>query len=183
MAGFVLANGSMSSNTSGEGEIRKRIVEADLVDCMVALPPQLFYNSGIPACLWFISRDRKNQVFRNRQNEVLFIDARKMGVMVDRTHRELTDNELERIATVYHCWRSEEREYEDLRGFCKSASIGDIKNHNYVLAPGRYVGTEIIVDDDETFEEKMTLLLDTLKTQFKEGQKLEELIRTNLKMS
>jgi type I restriction enzyme M protein len=183
MAGFVLANGSMSSNASGEGEIRKKIVEADLVDCMVALPPQLFYNTTIPACLWFISRDRKNQAFRKRQKEILFIDARKMGVMVDRTHRELTDDEIKRIATVYHGWRSEQGEYEDLRGFCKSATVDDIKKHSYILAPGRYVGTELIVEDTELFEERMTLLLDKLDMQFKEGQKLEELIRANFEMS
>jgi Type I restriction-modification system methyltransferase subunit len=158
IAGFVLANGSMSSNTSGEGEIRKNIIEQDLVDCMIALPGQLFYNTGIPACLWFIARDKQNSGFRDRRGEVLFIDARNMGVLRDRTHRELTDEEIQRIADTYHAWRGEKiesGEYEDIPGFCKAAILDEIKKHDYILTPGRYVGFEETEDDDEEFEEKM----------------------------
>jgi len=145
LAGFVLANGSMSSNQSGEGEIRKNIIEADLVDCMMALPGQLFYSTQIPACLWFLARDKKNSRFRDRRGEVLFIDARKMGRMVDRTHRELTDEDIARIAGTYHTWRSDkgpDKKYADVPGFCKAAPLEEIRKHGYVLTPGRYVGAE-----------------------------------------
>jgi len=154
MAGFVLANGSMSSNQSGEGEIRKNIVEADLVDCMVALPPQLFYSTQIPACLWFIARDKKRgrglggKPLRDRSGEVLFIDARRMGVMVDRTHRELTEEDIRKIADTYHAWRGDgPGEYQDVPGFCKSAPLEEIRKHGYVLTPGRYVGVPPQEDD------------------------------------
>ncbi len=147
IAGFVLANGSMSSNTSGEGEIRKRIVEADLVDCMVALPSQLFYNTMIPACLWFTARDKENHKFRDRRGEVLFIDARKMGVMVDRRHRELTDEEIQKISSTYHAWRGEGGKYEDVPGFCKAVKLDEIRKHGHILTPGRYVGAEEIEND------------------------------------
>ncbi|TAK36960.1 MAG: SAM-dependent DNA methyltransferase [Chloroflexota bacterium] len=155
LAGFVLANGSMSSNQSGEGEIRKAIVEADLVDCMVALPGQLFFSTQIPVCLWFLARD-KNGRFRDRRSETLFIDARKMGVLVDRVHRELTDEEIGSIAGTYHAWRgdADAAEYVDLPGFCKSAQLDEIRNHGHVLTPGRYVGTEAVDDDGEPFEKK-----------------------------
>ncbi len=155
IAGFVLANGSMSSNTSGEGEIRKNIVEADLVDCMVALPSQLFYNTMIPACLWFVARDKKNHKFRDRRGEVLFIDARKMGVLVDRRHRELTDDEVQKIASTYHAWRGEGGKYEDVAGFCSAVKLDEIKTHRHILTPGRYVGAEEVEDDGEPFEEKI----------------------------
>ncbi len=137
VAGFVLANGSMSSNQSGEGEIRKNIIEADLVDCMVALPGQLFYSTQIPACLWFLAKDKRNGRFRDRSGQVLFIDARRLGVMVDRTHRELTDDEIARIARSYHAWRGEPGagEYRDVPGFCKSATLEEIREHSYVLTP------------------------------------------------
>ena len=160
IAGFVLANGSMSSNQSGEGEIRKNIIEADLVDCMIALPGQLFYSTQIPACLWFLARDKKNGRFRDRRGQMLFIDTRKMGRMVDRTHRELTDEDIARIAGTYHAWRGEKEagKYEDVAGFCKSATLDEIRKHGHVLTPGRYVGAEAQEDDGEPFEEKMKRL-------------------------
>ena len=183
IAGFVLANGSMSSNQSGEGEIRKNIVDADLVDCMVALPGQLFYNTQIPACLWFLARNKKGGKFRNRSGETLFIDARKLGVLIDRVHRELTKDEIARIAQTYHAWRGEKGagEYEDVPGFCKSAKGEEIKAHGYVLTPGRYVGAEEIEEDDEPFSEKMGRLTAKLEEQFSQSAKLEAEIRDNLK--
>ena len=182
IAGFVLANGSMSSMTSGEGEIRKNIVEDDLVDCMIALPSQLFYNTMIPACLWFVARDKSNGKFRNRKGEVLFIDARKMGKMVDRRHRELTDEEIKKIASTYHAWRGEGGEYKDIPGFCKSATIEEIRKHNHILTPGRYVGFEEEEEDDEPFDEKMKRLTSELAQQFQKSRELEEEIRKNLKV-
>lgn len=181
ITGFVLANGSMSSNTSNEGEIRKNIIEADLVDCMIALPSQLFYNVMIPACLWFIARDKKNHKFRNRQGETLFIDARNMGVMIDRRHRELTDEEINKIASTYHSWRGEGGKYEDIKGFCKSAKLDEIQKNGYILTPGRYVGTEEVEEDKELFEEKMKKLTLELADQFKKSKELEEEIKKNLK--
>ena len=180
IAGFVLANGSMSSMTSGEGEIRKNIVEDDLVDCMIALPSQLFYNTMIPACLWFVARDKSNGKFRNRKGEVLFIDARKMGKMVDRRHRELTDEEIKKIASTYHAWRGEDGEYKDIPGFCKSATIEEIRKHNHILTPGRYVGFEEEEEDDEPFDEKMKRLTNELAQQFQKSRELEEEIKKNL---
>ncbi|MGE5554277.1 MAG: type I restriction-modification system subunit M [Betaproteobacteria bacterium] len=182
VAGFVLANGSMSSNQSGEGEIRKAIIEADLVDCMVALPDKLFYSTQIPACLWFLARDKKNHRFRDRRGQVLFIDARKLGRMVDRTHRELTDEDIARIANTYHAWRGEKEagEYQDVRGFCKSATIEEIRHHGYVLTPGRYVGVEVREDDDEPFEEKMRRLVAQWREQQAEARRLDEAIKRNL---
>ena len=179
-AGFVLANGSMSSNTSGEGEIRKKIVQADIVDCMVALPSQLFYNTMIPACLWFISRDKSNHKFRNRKGEILFIDARKMGAMIDRRHRELTEEDVAKIASVYHAWRGEAGKYEDVLGFCKSVKMDEIEKHGFILTPGRYVGAEEEEEDEELFEEKMKRLTSQLGEQMKEGQKLDAEIKKNL---
>lgn len=182
IAGFVLANGSMSSNQSGEGEIRKNILEADLVDCMVALPGQLFFSTQIPACLWFLARDRSNGKFRDRRKETLFIDARKLGVLVDRTHRELTEEEIEQIAGTYHAWRGDAGAgtYEDIPGFCKSASMDEIRKHGYVLTPGRYVGAEDALEDGEPFSEKMTRLTKKLSEQMAESERLDEEIRKNL---
>jgi type I restriction enzyme M protein len=183
MAGFVLANGSMSSNQSGEGEIRKNIIEADLVDCMVALPGQLFYSTQIPACLWFIARDRKNSRFRDRRGQILFIDARKMGTMVDRVHRELTDEEIQKIAETYHSWRGDKdckATYSDIPGFCYSASIDEVRKNDYILTPGRYVGAPEVEDDGEPFEEKMARLTAQLKEQMAEAARLDELIWANL---
>ena len=197
IAGFVLANGSMSSGQSGEGEIRKNLIEADLVDCMVALPGQLFYSTQIPACLWFLARDRKDGKFRNRRGEVLFIDARKLGRMVDRTHRELTDEDLTRIANTYHTWRNSfpspkspspltgegrgEGAYVDIPGFCKSATLEEVRKHGHVLTPGRYVGAEAQEEDEEPFEDKMKRLVAQLREQQAEAAKLDEAITTNLK--
>ncbi|MEG5054936.1 MULTISPECIES: class I SAM-dependent DNA methyltransferase [unclassified Microcoleus] len=190
IAGFVLANGSMSSTQSGEGEIRKAIVEADLVDCMIALPGQLFYTTQIPACLWFVTRNKKGVVgakgftaLRDRRDETLFIDVRKLGYLVDRTHRELTEEEIARIAASYHAWRGEPGAgtYQDVPGFCKSATLTEIKSHGYVLTPGRYVGAEEAEDDDEPFDEKMQRLTQKLEKQFKESARLEKAIRDNFR--
>ncbi|GAB6181743.1 class I SAM-dependent DNA methyltransferase [Desulfotomaculum defluvii] len=182
IAGFVLANGSMSSNTSGEGEIRKNLVEADRVDCMVAMPGQLFYTTGIPVCLWFVTRNKIQPGGRDRRGQVLFIDARKLGVMVDRTHRELTDEEIQRIADTYYAWRGAPSRgtYEDIAGFCKSATIEEIREYDYVLTPGRYVGIEEVEEDGEPFEEKMARLTEQLAEQFAKSRELEQEIRQRL---
>jgi type I restriction enzyme M protein len=192
LAGFVLANGSMSSNQSGEGEIRKAIIEADLVDCMVALPGQLFYSTQIPVCLWFITRNKKNGRFRDRRGETLFIDARKMGTMVDRVHKELTDEDVAKLAGTYHAWRGDQitpsplagegrgEGYKDIPGFCKAAKLEEIRKHGHVLTPGRYVGAEAVEDDGEPFEEKMKRLTAQLATQFTQSDELEKRIKKNL---
>ena len=187
LAGFVLANGSMSSNQSGEGEIRKAIIEADLVDCMVALPGQLFYSTQIPVCLWFLARNKKNgpsgRPARDRRGETLFIDARKLGSMVDRTHRELTDDDLAKIAGTYHAWRGDKDagKYADVSGFCMTAKLADIRKHGHVLTPGRYVGAEAVEADGEPFEEKMRRLTATLTEQQAEAAKLDAAIAANLR--
>ncbi len=183
LAGFVLANGSMSSNQSGEGDIRRSLIEGDLVDCMVALPGQLFYSTQIPACLWFLARDKKNHKFRERRGHILFIDARKLAQLVDRTHRELTGEEVARIARTYHAWRGEKDagKYEDIPGFCKSAPMEEIRKHGHVLTPGRYVGAEAQEDDGEPFEEKMKRLVSQLRGQQAEAVKLDAAIAANLK--
>jgi len=186
ITGFVLANGSMSSNQSGEGDIRKNIVEADLVDCMVALPGQLFYTTMIPACLWFISRDKKNNKFRDRRGEILFIDARKMGKMIDRRHRELTDEDINKIASTYHAWRGElvngkKVKYVDVAGFCKSAKLDEVRKHEWILTPGRYVGAEEEEEDTEPFDQKMKRLVAELAKQMEEGKRLDAEIKKNLK--
>ena len=183
IAGFVLANGSMSSNQSNEGEIRKNIIEADLVDCMVALPGQLFYATQIPVCLWFLARNKKNGRFRDRRGQTLFLDARKMGTMVDRVRKELTDVDVAKIAATYHAWRGDKEagEYADVAGFCKSATLDDIRKHGHILTPGRYVGAEAAKEDGEPFEEKMNRLTAELREQMKEGTKLDAAIATNLK--
>lgn len=184
-AGFVLANGSMSSNTSGEGDIRRKIIERDLIDCMIALPSQLFYTTQIPVCLWFITKDKKNDEqrgYRNRQGETLFIDAREMGSMVSRVNKELTNKDIANIAETYHAWRGEKKDgnYEDKAGYCRSASLDDIKGNDYVLTPGRYVGAAEIVDDGIPFEVKMADLSQILFKQMAEGEKLDNAIRQNL---
>jgi len=183
VAGFVLANGSMSSNQSGEGEIRQAIIEADLVDCMVALPGQLFYSTQIPVCLWFLARDKRDGKGRKRGGQTLFVDARKLGRMVDRVHRELTGEDIQKIASTYHAWRGDSslRTYKDAAGFCKSARLEELRAHGFVLTPGRYVGAEEAEDDGEPFEQKMKRLTAKLEEQFAESAKLEEAIRQNLK--
>jgi len=190
-AGFVMANGSMSTNTKGEGEIRRKLIENDLVDCMIALPGQLFYTTQIPVCLWFITKSKTEQhfkdarePFRNRRGETLFIDARNMGSMVDRTHKELTENDIANIARTFHAWRGEKKDgsYEDVPGFCKSAILDDIKANDYVLTPGRYVGAAEIEDDGITFEEKMAELTQMLYGQMAESEKLDAVIRNNLEV-
>ena len=229
-AGFVLANGSMSSNQSGEGEIRKNIIEADLVDCMIALPGQLFYSTQIPVCLWFVTRAKQGlyqakrgtsgdgtvPALRDRRGETLFIDARKIGTMVDRTHLELMPEDIRRIAETYHAWRynpanphpdplplgeggkvrgrnlgeGDRRSgegnpaasaYTDVPGFCRSATIEEIRSHGWILTPGRYVGAEPQAEDPEPFADKMKRLTAELQQQFAESAKLEKEIRSNLK--
>jgi len=181
IAGFVMANGALSSNTSNEGKIREELIKKGLVDCIVALPDKLFYTTGIPASLWFVSRDRCDNKFRNKQNETLFIDARKLGTMVDRRHRELSEKELKQIADTYHNWRNPGGKYEDVKGFCKSAKIEEVEKNSYVLTPGRYVGTDFKMEDDEVFEEKMDRLTSELAEQFKQSKELEAKIKENLK--
>lgn len=183
-AGVVLANGSMSSAQSGEDVIRRTMIDGDVVDCMVALPGQLFYSVQIPACLWFLARNKNpGKGLRDRRGEVLFIDARKLGVMVDRVRRELTDEDVQKIADTYHAWRGEPEagSYEDTAGFCKSATIDEIAKHGHVLTPGRYVGAEEVEDDDEVFEEKMQRLTAQLGEQMAKGAELDALIRQKLK--
>jgi type I restriction enzyme M protein len=182
LAGFVLANGSMSTNQSGEGEIRKAIIEADLVDCMVALPGQLFYATQIPVCLWFLARNKKNGRFRDRRRQTLFINARKMGTLVDRVHRDLSDDDVATIAGRYHAWRGDKGagSYADIPGFCKAIELDEIRKHGYVLTPGRYVGAQEIADDGEPFEEKMKRLTTTLRAQSAEALKLDAAIAASL---
>jgi type I restriction enzyme M protein len=175
-AGIVLANGSMNSNSGGEGEIRKRMIDAGLIDCMVALPAQLFFNTMIPACLWFLSKNRSN-----RPNDILFIDARKLGVMTNRRNKEFTEGDLKNISDTYHNWRTTNGNYQDIAGFCKSATLEEVGNNNYVLMPGRYVGTEEEEEDLVPFADKMQGLTATLAAQFAQSAVLEKTIREQLK--
>ncbi len=175
VAGFVLANGSMSSTQSGEGEIRRNLIEADLVDCMVALPGQLFYSTQIPVCLWFVARERE------RRGEILFVDARKLGRMADRTHRELTDEDVARIAGTYRAWKGREDGYADVPGFCRSVALEEVGRHGHVLTPGRYVGVEPQAEDGEPFAEKMERLEAELSDQQAEAARLDAAINENLR--
>jgi len=184
IAGFVMANGSLSTSTNAEFAIRKGIIEDDLVDCIVALPGQLFYTTQIPVCLWFLTRNKKadpRRGYRDRTGETLFIDARRMGRLVERVHRELTQEEIRQIADVYHAWKRG-KGYEDKPGWWKSATIEEIRKHDYVLTPGRYVGVEEREDDGVPFEEKMAELTATLYEQFEEARRLEGEIRKNLEV-
>jgi type I restriction enzyme M protein len=185
-AGFVLANGSMSSNTGGEGAIRQKIIENDLVDCMISLPGQLFYTTQIPVCLWFITKNKKEDKekgYRNRKGETLFIDAREMGSMINRTNKELTNGDIADIARTYHAWRGEEKDgnYQDKSGYSKSTLLAEIKANDYVLAPGRYVGAAEIEDDGIPFETKMSELSKTLLSQMNQAKELDIAIHQNLK--
>jgi type I restriction enzyme M protein len=181
-AGVVLANGSMSSSQSGEGDIRKAMVEADVVDCMIALPGQLFYSTQIPACLWFLAKSKANGGLRDRRGEILFIDARKLGHLVDRTRKELSDEDVARIADTYHAWRGETdaSEYADVPGFCKSATREEIRGHGHVLTPGRYVGAAAVEEDEVPFEERFAALRAKLEGQLAEGVTLGAVIREKL---
>jgi type I restriction enzyme M protein len=182
-AGVVLANGSISSAQSGEGDIRRAMVEGDVVDCMIALPGQLFYSTQIPACLWFLARDKKNHKFRDRRGEVLFIDARKLGHMVDRTRKEFSDEDIAKIAGTYHAWRGEEGAwtYEDVPGFCKAASLEEIRMHGHVLTPGRYVGAAAAAEEDDVpFVERFAALKEKLDEQLAQGEELGALIQAKL---
>jgi type I restriction enzyme M protein len=176
----VLANGSLASQTSGEGEIRKQLIENDLVDCIVGLPKQLFYNTGIPACLWFISRKKTGNHDRKRSGEILFIDAGEIGYMRDRTHRAFSEEDIAKIAGTYHNWRGKGKKYEHIKGFCKSATLAEIQKHNFVLTPGRYVGIKDEIDDGIPFEQKMKKLTAELAGQFEESAKLDKAIKKNL---
>jgi len=176
----VLANGSLSSQTNSEGDIRKNLIENDLVDCIVGLPKQLFYNTGIPACLWFISRKRVGNGDRKRSGEILFIDAGEIGYMRDRTHREFSDEDIKHIAGTYHNWRSKGKKYEDVKGFCKSTTLAEIQKHNFVLTPGRYVGIKDEIDDGIPFEEKMAGLLKEFSSQMQEETKMNKEIKAQL---
>ena len=181
-AGFVLANGSMSTNSSGEGEIRRALIEADLVDCMVALPGQLFYSTPIPVCLWFLTRSKANGRLRPRTGETLFIDARGLGALETRTLRVLSDDDIARVAATYHAWRGDpdSGDYADIPGFCKAATLEVIRGHDYVLTPGRYVGAADVDDDGEPFAEKMARLTATLHGQSQQARSLMDMIRRNL---
>lgn len=182
IAGFVLANGSMSTSTTSEGEIRKQLVEKDNVDCIVTLPGQLFYSTQIPVCLWFVTKNKAAKGYRSRHGEILFIDARKLGYMADRTHKEFADEDIRKIADTYHAWRGEAGagEYADVKGFCKAATFEEVRGHEYILTPGRYVGTEDVEEDAEPFEEKMTRLTGELAELFAKSRHLEGEIRQRL---
>ncbi|SDZ37326.1 type I restriction enzyme M protein [Proteiniborus ethanoligenes] len=181
VAGVVLANGALSSNTSNEGEIRKSMLEDDIVDAIVALPDKLFYSTGIPVSLWILNRNKKNNPkYKSREHEILFIDARNLGEMIDRRHRELREEDIKKIADTYHQWRNIDGKYEDIMGFCKSASLEEVREHEYVLTPGRYVGIEDVEDDGIPFEEKMEKLTSELSELFAKSRRLEEEIRKKL---
>ena len=180
-AGIVLANGSMTSNSGGENEIRKNLITEGVIDCMVALPTQLFYNTQIPACLWFLARNRTNHKYRNRKGEILFIDARNTGALISRKNKAFTDEDISKISEVYHNWRNIDGKYDDIQGFCKSATIKEVEENNYVLTPGRYVGTEDIEDDGISFEDKVAKISQSLSIHFQESIILQERIKQNLK--
>ncbi|NCC51698.1 MAG: hypothetical protein EOM20_10835, partial [Spartobacteria bacterium] len=177
-----VSKGRMEKARELQAERKRRGLEADLVDCMIAMPGQLFYSTQIPVCLWFLTRNKAGKGFRDRRGETLFLDARKMGTLVDRVHRELTDDDVKKLAGTYHAWRGEKGAgaYEDVAGFCKSVKKAEIEKHGFVLTPGRYVGAEELEDDGEPFNEKMQRLTTTLNEQFKESARLEKVIKKNL---
>ncbi|MEC3617093.1 class I SAM-dependent DNA methyltransferase [Bacillus stercoris] len=180
-AGIVLANGSLSSNTSNEGEIRKNLIEADLVDAIVSLPGNLFYSTPIPVSLWILSRNKKEHgQFCGRENEILFIDARDLGTMVDRRHRELSEEEINKIAHTYHNWRNVEGSYEDVQSFCKSVKVDEVRENGYVLTPGRFVGIGRVKEEGVSYNEKLEQLTNELGELFIDSQNLQEKVRKNL---
>jgi type I restriction enzyme M protein len=179
-AGFVMANGALSSKQNGEGEIRRNLVDAGLVDCIVALPSKLFYNVQIPVTLWFISKARAGNGHRERTDEVLFIDARKLGTLISRKLRELTEEDIARIAGTYHSWRNRDGGYEDIPGFARSAKIEEIESHDYVLTPGRYVGAEDSELDEEEPDDRIARLTSELLAEFERGRELEDIVRRQL---
>jgi type I restriction enzyme M protein len=179
-AGFVLSNGSLSSNTGGEGEIRKELVKADLVDCIVMLPTQLFYNTPIPACLWFLSKSKNDNKNRARKGEILFIDSSNLGYMVNRRNRALDDNDIQKIARTYQEWKWESGNYQDIKGFCKSATFAEIEKHNFVLTPGRYVGIPNEVESEISFDETMSALTAELAAQMQEAAEFDVEIKAQL---
>ncbi|NJC25675.1 type I restriction-modification system DNA methylase subunit [Lewinella antarctica] len=181
----MMANGSMSSQSSGEGDIRQRLVENDAVDCMIALPGQLFYTTQIPVCCWFLAKDRSgvgHPQAVDRRGKVLFIDARQMGSMIDRTHKELTEEDIATITETYHNWRNGLEAYADVAGYCRSADLAEIAKNDFVLTPGRYVGIPEEEDDGVPFEEKMGALTRVLSEQMKAGAALDLVIAENLKV-
>ena len=174
-AGFVLANGTMSTSGKDELEIRKNLIEQDLVECIVTLPGQLFYSTQIPVCLWFISNNKE------RKNEILFIDAREIGHMVSRTLKEFSDEDIQKVAQTYHSWKgTNDKSYEDIAGFCKIANLEEVKNNEYILTPGRYVGLADVEEDEEPFEQKMERITSELSEQFAKSKELEDQIRKSL---
>lgn len=180
IAGFVLAKGSLTSKSSGEGDIRRALIEARLVDCIVNLPAKLFLNTQIPACLWFLSRNKANGGYRNRTDEILFIDARNEGVLINRRTKELRAEDIQKIARTYHQWRTLKGKYEDIKGFCNSATVARVQELDYVLTPGRYVG---LPDDEDDFDfnERFTTLKAEFEAQLEEEKKLNKAIVENLK--
>lgn len=177
---LVLANGSLTSNSSNEGQIRENIIKADLVDCIVALPKQLFYNTGIPACLWFLSRKKSGNGDRKREGEILFIDASDVGFMADRTHREFAPEDIQKISDVYHDWRSKDSKYKDIPGFCRAADFKEIEKQGFVLTPGRYIEAKSEEDDGIPFEKKMEVLTSELKKQISKEKELDAEIEKQL---
>lgn len=180
-AGFVLANGSMSTSSTAELEIRKNLIEEDLVECIVTLPGQLFYSTQIPVCLWFLTKTKEKNGKNERKNEILFIDARDIGHMVSRTLKEFSDEEINKVSNVFHAWRgTSDEQYEDQAGFCKVATIDEVRSHEYILTPGRYVGLADVEEDSEPFEQKMERITGELGEQFAKSKELEEKIRKSL---
>ena len=180
LAGIVLANGAMTSNSGGENEIRKNMILDGVVDCMVALPTQLFFNTQIPACLFFLARNRTGGKYRNRKDEILFIDARKSGALFSRRNKAFTDEDISNIAKVYHNWKSKDGNYVDIQGFCKSTTIKEVEDNNFVLTPGRYVGAEDVEDDGISFEDRVAGISENLKLHFEQSIELQERIKRNL---